>query len=58
MRLSAAGALFIAFAMVGAAIGIVASHALFPGFVRLSDQAQATTVGSTTTQLPLSRAAR
>ena len=61
MRLNAAGAVFVAFAMVAAAIGIVASRALVPGFTRLtSDEAPttsvgATTVGATATHAPLLR---
>lgn len=49
MRLNAAGAVFLACTMVAAAISIVASHALQPGFARLTgDESQATTIGATT----------
>jgi len=36
MRLSAAGAVFIAVAMVATAIGVIASNTLAPGFARLA----------------------
>jgi len=39
MRLSAAGAMFIGFAMVATAIGVIASHALAPGLARLAGDA-------------------
>ena len=39
MRLSATGAVTIAFAMVATAIGVIASHALAPGFARLTGDA-------------------
>jgi hypothetical protein len=56
MRLSSAGAVFIAFAMVAAAIGVIASHALVPGFARLTtDQVQTTTAGVTAAHLLLLR---
>lgn len=56
MRLSSAGAVFVAGAMVAAAIGVIASRALVPGFARLtSDHAQATTVGMSSAEPPLSR---
>ena len=60
MRLSAVGAIFFASMMVAAAIGVIASHALVPGFARLtrdalSDQAQTTTLGVIATHVPLLR---
>jgi hypothetical protein len=56
MRLSSAGAAFVACAMVAAAIGVIASRALVPGFARLtSERAQATIVGMDSVHLPLSR---
>ena len=56
MRMGAAGAVFVASAMVAAAIGIIASHALMPGFARLtSDDEHATTLGVITTHVPLLR---
>jgi Na+/H+-dicarboxylate symporter len=56
MRLNAAAAVFVAFAMMAAAIGIIASHALVPGFTRLtSDGTRATTDGATATHAPLFR---
>jgi hypothetical protein len=56
MRLSSAGAVFVAFTMVAAAIGVVASRSLVPGFARLTnDEAQATTFGVITAHLPLLR---
>jgi hypothetical protein len=56
MRLDAAGAVFVAFALVAAAIGIIASHALVPGFTRLtSDETPSTTAGATATHAPLLR---
>jgi hypothetical protein len=60
MRLNAAAAVFVAFAMVAAAIGIIASRALVPGFARLTSDAPATTIGATSiggtaTQTPLLR---
>jgi len=56
MRLNAAAAVFVAFAMVAAAIGIIASHAPVPGFTRLtSDGTRATTDGATATHAPLFR---
>lgn len=48
MRLNAAGAVFVAFAMVAVAIGIIASHALQPGFARLTGDEPQTTIGATT----------
>jgi hypothetical protein len=55
MRLGSAGAVFFAFAMVAAAIGVIASRALVPGIARLtSDHAQTTTVGIGSMHLPLS----
>ena len=49
MRLRAAGAVFLAFAMVAAAIGIIASRALIPGFARLTgDGAPTAAIGATT----------
>jgi hypothetical protein len=48
--------MFVASAMVAAAIGIIASHALMPGFARLtSDDAHATILGVITTHVPLLR---
>ncbi len=56
MRLSSAGAVCVAFVMVAAAIGVIASRSLVPGFARLtSDQAQTTTVGAIAAHLPLLR---
>jgi hypothetical protein len=47
---------FVAFTMVAAAIGVIASHALVPAFARLtSDEAQAATFGVITAHLPLLR---
>ena len=56
MRLSSAGAVFFASAMVATAIGVIASRSLVPGFARLtSDQIQITTVGAIAAHLPLLR---
>jgi len=56
MRLNAAGAVFVAGMMVAAATLIIASHALEPGFTRLtSDGARATTSGVAATLAPLWR---
>ena len=56
MRLNAAGAVFVATAMVAAAIGIIASRALVPGFTRLtSEDAPSPTIGAMTAHVPLSR---
>lgn len=59
MRLGAAGAVFVASAMVAAAAGVIASHALVPGFTRLTSgdvqAATATTLGAIATHLPLLR---
>ena len=56
MRMSAAGAVFVAFVMVAAAIGIIASHVLLPGFARLTgDETRATTTGAITPHIPLLR---
>jgi hypothetical protein len=38
MRLSAAGALIIAFAMIAAAVGVIATHALTPALLRVADR--------------------
>jgi hypothetical protein len=47
---------FVASAMVAAAVGVIASRSLMPGFARLtSDQVQATTVGAIAAHLPLLR---
>jgi hypothetical protein len=56
MRLSSAGAVCVAFTIVAAAIGVIASRALVPGFARLtSEQPQPTIVGMGSVHLPLSR---
>jgi hypothetical protein len=56
MRLGSAGAAVVTGAMVAAAIGVIASHALIPGFARLtSDQVQTTSLGVATSHLPLLR---
>jgi Na+/H+-dicarboxylate symporter len=56
MRLNAAGAVFVACAMVAAAIGIIASRALLPGFTRMtSDETLSTTAGAVATHAPLLR---
>jgi hypothetical protein len=56
MRLNAAGAVFVAFAMVAAAIGVIASRALVPGFSRMtSNETQAPTIGATAPHAPLLR---
>lgn len=56
MRLNAAGAVFVAFALVATAIGIIASHALVPGFARLTgDETHTTTIGVAATHGALLR---
>jgi hypothetical protein len=45
--------MIVAGAMVAAAIGVIASHSLVPGFARLtSDQARTTSLGVATTIQP------
>jgi hypothetical protein len=56
MRLNAAGAVFFAGIMVAAATLVIASHALVPGFTRLtSDERPATSTGVALPHLPLLR---
>ncbi|HEX3970545.1 MAG TPA: hypothetical protein VHX19_04440 [Stellaceae bacterium] len=56
MRVSSAGAVFVAFTLVAAAIGVIASRALVPGFARLtSERPQTTIVGMGSVHLPLAR---
>lgn len=55
MRLSAAGAVFVAFIMVAAAAGIIASHVLLPGFARLTGDETRTTAGAIAPHFPLLR---
>ncbi|HVA15845.1 MAG TPA: hypothetical protein VNF99_21545 [Stellaceae bacterium] len=47
MQLNASGAAFIAFAMIAAAAGIVATHALAPALLRLADEASGTAKAAT-----------